>query len=270
MRLTLDPRARALLARVPRTRLVAVPELLLLGVLALQAARLAWAVVTPVGPVGDWRPVLPVEGAAVRPDGFDPFFRLVGETAPAVVTSANLKLFGVRADMVSGRGAAILQLPDGTQASFVVGDEVLPGVRLDAVRLDGVTLLRGGAREQLFLDQSVAPSPTVVAAPPAGAPPIVSTVAPPPSSAPIQSAVSASPRVQDGRITGFTLAPNGDGAAFRAAGLEPGDVLLRVNGQPVGEGGAGSLPGLLAAGNATIEVDRGGRTVTLSIPAPAR
>ena len=67
---------------------------------------------------------------------------------------------------------AIIALPDGTQTSVAVGEEVMPGVRLNAVRFDGVTILRGGAREQLFLDQSTpATSVGIAPPPPPGAPP---------------------------------------------------------------------------------------------------
>jgi general secretion pathway protein C len=35
-----------------------------------------------------------------------------------------------------------------------VGEEIMPGVRLAAVEFESVTLDRGGAREQLYIDQS--------------------------------------------------------------------------------------------------------------------
>ena len=55
MRRALDPRARRLLLRVPRANVYTVIELALLSLLALQCARLFWTIVTPVGPVGEWR-----------------------------------------------------------------------------------------------------------------------------------------------------------------------------------------------------------------------
>ena len=70
------------------------------------------------------------------------------------MTSLNLKLYGVREDRATGRGAAIIALPDGRQLSFAVGEEIMPGVTLTAVGFDNVTISRGGAAEQIFLDQS--------------------------------------------------------------------------------------------------------------------
>ena len=61
MRLALDPRARRLLRRLPRNTVYSAMELILLSLLALQCARLVWTLVTPLGPVGDWK-----AGSALR------------------------------------------------------------------------------------------------------------------------------------------------------------------------------------------------------------
>ncbi len=79
------------------------------------------------------------------------------------VTSLNLKLFGIRQDQASGQGSAIIAGSDGQQRSIAVGEEIEPGVTLKAVGFDSVTISRGGADEQLFMDQSQAPA--TVAAP---------------------------------------------------------------------------------------------------------
>ena len=203
MRIALDPRAR--LGRlVPRPTVYSALELLLISLLALQCARLVWTVLTPVGPVGDWRasaatPTAPAPTGVLA--GFDPFFRLAGQSGPVLVTSLNLKLYGVRQDQASGRGSAIISTPDGRQSSFAVGDEIMPGVTLTGVGFDSVTISRGGASEQLFMDQSGpaqtvgTPIPTVVVpqtvpAPVTVPPPQTTTVPPvqitppPPRSAP--------------------------------------------------------------------------------------
>jgi len=186
MRLALDPRARRLLRRLPRTTVYSALELLLLSLLAMQCARLVWAIVTPVGPIGDWkapgalRPALPVASPAALAS-FDPFFRLNQQgAAPVVVTSLNLTLFGVRQDRGSGRGAAIIATPDGQQRSYAVGEEIVPGVTLTAVGFDNVTISRGGTAEQLFLDQSSPATPVGQATPPPGANPFVTPPPPPP------------------------------------------------------------------------------------------
>lgn len=280
MRLALDPRARRLLRRLPRNTVYSAMEIILLSLLALQCARLAWTLVTPLGPVGDWkagsalRPVAPGSSAVLG--SFDPFFRLSGGgTAPVVVTSLNLKLFGVREDRASGRGSAIIGTPDGQQRSYAVGDEIMPGVTLTAVGFDSVTVSRGGTAEQLFLDQS---TPAAVVTPGGGTPPVPAPppppqVAPPPPVGTMRTEAAPppaqfQPRIDGGRVTGIVVQPQGSGEALRATGLRPGDVVTSVNGQRITSAEqARSIAASLRGGDADVEVERGGRTVVLRVQA---
>ncbi|HEY0149511.1 MAG TPA: type II secretion system protein N [Allosphingosinicella sp.] len=280
MRLALDPRTQLLLRRVPRTNVYTLAELGLLTLLALQCARLVWAFATPLGPVGDWRPaqVQTAQPGTALLGSFDPFFRLAGGTGPVVVTSLSLKLFGVRQDEASGRGSAIIALPDGTQRSFAVGDEIMPGVTLSAVAFDNVTISRGGAAEQLFMDQSqavpsagTAPAPaprTESGPPPPQAPPPtpVPTVRVP-QAQPLSSQINFQPRLNGGKLTGVTLSPQGAGDAFRAAGLQPGDVLIAVNGQRITSPDqlAALRDQLVGVRGASVQVERGGRVTRIQL-----
>jgi general secretion pathway protein C len=292
MRLALDPRAQRLLRRVPRTNVYTLAELALLSLLAIQCARLVWVAVAPVGPVGNWQPPVPV--VLVQPGAgllgsFDPFFRLSGTAAgPVVVTSLSLKLFGVRQNTASGRGSAIIALPDGQQRSFAVGDEVMPGVRLEAVAFDNVTISRGGAVEQLFMDQSKGapaapgtvapgtpgapppPSPGLVVTPSAPQPlPVVTVPPPPPAGSPgrLSGQIGFAPRMNGSQVTGVVLSPQGTGEAFRAAGLQPGDVLLSVGGQRIRSAEQLSQLGsrIGAGNNVSVQVERGGRVTSLQL-----
>ena len=201
---------------------------------------------------------------------FDPFFRLSAGAGPAVVTSLNLKLYGVREDRATGRGSAIIALPDGRQMSFAVGEEMLPGVTLTAVGFDNVTISRGGAAEQLFLDQS---TPAQAAAPAAPAP--VAAVPPPPVPVPVVQAtpapaagqaLSLQPRLAGGRINGIIVAPGSDGGRmFRAAGFAPGDVIVAVNGQRVTSMEQAGAALSRSGGEVNVMVDRGGRAVPLRV-----
>ena len=85
---------------------------------------------------------------------FDPFFRLEGD-GRLVATNLGFRLFGLRQDRAGGRGSAIIALPNGEQGSFSVGDELMPGIVLEAVDFDFVTISRNGSNEQIFLDESV-------------------------------------------------------------------------------------------------------------------
>ncbi|KQS01454.1 type II secretory protein PulC [Sphingomonas sp. Leaf357] len=273
MRLELDARARRLLRRLPRTNLYSALELVLLAVLAVQCARLVWTIVTPVTPLGHWRPNQP--GVAGSPSdilrGFDPFFRLsAGDPKPSVVTSLQLTLYGTRIDDATGGGSAIVAGPDGVQTSVAVGEEISPGVKLKSVAFDHVTVSRGGTDEDLFLDQSGAVTPV---APPAGGPPAMSLAGPPPPGgngiklAQIQSDIGFIPRVDAGRVSGLVVRSQGSGAAFRQAGLRVGDIVTAIGGRPVT--GQGDIERLAAqygnGGTLSLTVERGTDTLPLAI-----
>jgi len=253
--------------RVRRPSLYSLAELTLIALIAVQLARLFWLLLTPLGPVGDWRPpaLLAAPPATARLGDFDPFFRLAGAGGPVAVTGLNLRLFGVREDRATGRGSAIIALPDGVQSSYGVGEEIMPGVTLTAVAADGVTISRNGVMEQLFLDQSQPAPGAAGATPQPGAPaqPIVVAPAPaPPASAPVQ----LQPRVSNNQITGLSVSPGGDGGqAFRAAGFAPGDVITAVNGQRVNSAEQALVLVRQSGGQAAVTVDRGGRAVSLTV-----
>ena len=272
MRLSLDPRLRAFLRRFPPVSLYSLGELLLLAVLAVQCARLFWALVTPVGPLGDWRVAQPGVGGspAAILRGFDPFFRVSGAGASSsTVTSLQLTLFGTRIDDATGLSSAIIAGPDGVQNSVGIGQEIVPGVRLKAVAFDHVTIDRGGKAEELYIDQSGGMPPAVAAPPLPGMP----SLAPPADAGPgvsasqVKSDISYAPRIDGGRITGLVVRSAGNGAAFRTIGFKDGDVVTAAGGRAI----AGPadldrvLAGLTPASNLSITVERGAQTLPLSV-----
>ncbi len=288
MRLKLDPRARRLIERLPVINVYSLAELALMGALAVQVARLIWAIATPVGPVGDWRPAgIVVPGSPVDLlTGFDPYFRLQQtQAAPTTVTNLQLTVYGIRLDEATGRGAAIVAGPDGVQQSIAVGEEVQPGVTLKAVAFDHITLDRGGATEDLFLDQSQQPAaqgpadPSGRYAPPPGAAGAAGVAPAGAAAVPAASAGGALqasqlrqqigfiPRLDNGRISGLVVRPQGGGETFRRAGLREGDVITSIGGRPVtGPGDVDRIASDFAAGgNIPITVERGQDTLSLAI-----
>jgi general secretion pathway protein C len=276
MRLTMDARARRIFRRIPVVNVYSIAELVLLGVLAVQVARFAWTVVTPVSPLGDWRPAEATLSGSPYDilTGFDPFFRLSGEQPGAsAVTSLRLTLFGTRIDEAMGRGSAIIAGPDGVQNSVAVGDEIVPGVRLKAVTFDHVVIDRGGTEENLFLDQSGAVQAGMPATGSTGAASGVPVGAPaggqsgPVPAGQLRNEIGFIPRIDGGRISGLVVRPQGTGAVFRQAGLQEGDVVTAIGGRPVSSPGdldrvAGDFAG---GGNIPITVERGSQTLPLTI-----
>ena len=251
--------------RLPAAPPGAILRAALIVALGIQAARLVWAIATPLGPVGDWR------GGAVVPPAdmallsrFDPFGRLGASDVPVAASSLPIKLFGVRLDAATGQGSAIMAGPDGIQNSFSPGDAVMPGVFLKLVAFDSVTIDRGGALEQVFLDQSVPPRAVV-----GGAAPTVDATA---------VAIAPSPSLIPGvtlsvpSANGVTVSGDAANPAFRASGLQPGDVVTAVNGSPVRQGT--QIDRVLAAPSETgitaLTVTRAGQTLTVNVQAPAQ
>jgi general secretion pathway protein C len=247
----------------------------LAALIAALGAALAWAVITPVSPLGDWQPhgarTISSTTRAALFASVDPFNRTSAGPAqasqPGAVTTLALTLFATRATP-GGGGTAIIAGGDGVQQVYRVGAEVQPGVTLAAVAFDHVELSRNGAKELLYLDQSgdapsadgvVAANPVPVAG--AGGPGNGVSVAA------LRSGVNFGPRAEGGKVVGVEVLSSGDGSAFRAAGFQPGDVITEVNGKPVtGAGDAAALSGAIRSGTSiAVTVRRGDRQLPLAI-----
>ena len=259
------------------------PQLLVivLGALLIwQCVRLLWVLLTPLSPLGAWQPqaaviASPAERRALF-SSFDPFFRgNVQGPASATVTALGLTLFGINLNEATGGGSAIIAGEDGIQTSYAVGDEIAPGVKLVGVAFDHVLLDRGGARESLFLDQSgeaAIANPSTPAGPLPSPTPELGTSPTASASgemtpAAIKAGVGFAPRTEEGRVTGIVVQPQGDGAAFRAAGLRPGDVIRSVGGRPIGSASdAAALANQITPGaRIALEVERGASVVPVAI-----
>lgn len=246
----------------------------LAAIIAWLAAAILWALVTPVSPLGDWRPrgvqVMPAPARAALFAAIDPFNRrAAAQTAQAqdqAVTSLALTLYGTRATP-GGAGSAIIAGADGIQQVYRVGDEVQPGVKLAGVAFDSVTLDHSGAKELLYIDQSKA-------APDAQAVVAANPVAPPDDAAPgpltadsVRTGILFAPHAEGGRVAGLEVQSSGDGSAFRAAGFQSGDVVTAVDGKAVtGPTDVSALAGHLKPGaSITVTVKRGDRQLPLAI-----
>ncbi len=253
--------------RRPSLRRVVEAALILL--LLVQAGRLVWLFAAPTPQAVEARPLSEIDlGVLSR---FDAFFRNGGGGAEAAPSDGGgLTLFGVRADGVGG-GSAIIGLSDGRQASTGAGEEVEPGLTLNAVAPDHVMLSRGGAPFRLdFPDMAsgVAPVAPVAAAQSA-------VTAPEPASAEgvvvdpqrLIAQAGLRPRVQGLGINGLNVSASGDGGELRNAGLRSGDVILSVNGAALNSPQAlAALRGQLAdAPSAQIQFERDGQVRSTTV-----
>lgn len=239
----------------------------LLAALAAKSAQLLWVIVTPVGPLGAWRAPTPVllsqEAQAALFVSVDPFDRGGPAAAATAALPADLKLFGVRDNIGSNGGGAIIALPDGTQLSVSVGETLMPGVVLVAVGYDFAEVERNGARQRLFLDQDKPPE-TLGAASSAAA---ISSPAAGVTVQALRGSVSFSPRQANGAVSGILVAPGSDAATFAKTGLQAGDVIVSVNGAPITSVTdlAQLQQSLTPGASLALTVERGGRQLPLTL-----
>ena len=270
-------------------------EAVIVLLLAIQIFRLVLILATPVE-----RRATPDSVGGTAPDlailqSFDPFFRAGVTGATAEAGTGGLTLFGVRVGGQDG-GSAILGLADGSQVFASVGEQLDGDAVVESVAYDHVVLVRGGARTRLTFDRPAdaqvserAPGPETASGPATApgaaggaAPPRVaaarrpSGAAAPPGAAPtvtpaaLMADATFRPRMRGLAIHGFTVGSRGDGAALRALGLQPGDVITAVNGKTLntlGRIGQGRAD-LQSATSAEIRYERDGETRTLTLGAP--
>lgn len=250
---------------------LAVAEKLLLALVALQCARLVLAVLTPVGSFGPWagrQAQFPsAEARQALFSSFDPFNRGVPAQMAngGVVTSLALKVYGIRLNEGSGLGSAIVAGPDDVQNSYAIGDEIMPGVVLKGVAFDHIIIDRGGAEEQVFLDQSQ-PAPAAPAPGSAGGEGAASEAGiDNPGADSLKRDIGFTPRLQNGRITGLILSAKGP--SFQNAGFQPGDVVTQIDGQPVGSASdLQALQGKIMPGaRISLMVERGASLATINL-----
>jgi general secretion pathway protein C len=75
------------------------------------------------------------------------------------------------------------------------------------------------------------------------------------------------PVMKDGKMLGFRIMPGKNIALFNQTGLQPGDVITKINGTTMDSAGAGiqALQNSMNSNNLNLEVDRGGQSTPISI-----
>lgn len=240
-------------------------EIVAFSALGASLAWLMWAVIEPVGPLapGNVASAAPNATAMLQARLAQlPQISMAGASAAAPAQLASgLVLHATRAD-ADGGGTAILSVNGAPQASFAVGDEVTGGVRLIAVAADHIELDNGGRNVRVEFSgtdraASVIRSPTPPESRQTPSPQLVNSL-------PLQ-AVS-----RPGGRTGFAVMPRADLTALGATGLQPGDILLKVDGVDVSAANLASYATQLQSGR-TFEVvfERNGQVTTTRIGKPA-
>jgi general secretion pathway protein C len=237
-------------------------NLLLLLALAALLAHWTWRFAAPVPslPAADARADVKLGAALETLRSAQLFGAAAGEAGAPVeqATSLNLKLRGVFAALGGLPALAILNV-DGQDQAIATGNEIVPGVVLDAVAPDHAILLNRGVRERLDLDAVGAPLTLT-----SGEIPVTRKDINLALSNPQSLGVQASPAT--GQKAGLILSQvAGDGLVARM-GLRSGDVLRMVNGRPVAnvQDLARLLSEMKGVQQITLSAERQGKPLTLS------
>jgi general secretion pathway protein C len=229
-------------ARKPASPFGALVTVALVLLLAWVAARWTWVFLAP--PAG--------APAAAAGGGIDlaAAARLFGGTAPpgtgvAPGTGTGLRLKGVVAPTPASTGSAVFNA-GGKDIAVMLGGEVQPGVKLVAIDRDHAVVSRAGVRERIDLETRLAAVPRAVGGKAAGFRLAVSRSG---TNAFAFSRKDLEDALKDpGQLSylGRIGTPQGGGVRLEEAppgslasrlGLQPGDVIRRVNGQAVASAG---------------------------------
>lgn len=250
----------------------------------LLLARFAWLIAAPGEGASALHEIPAVSGAAGNHSSLalltqtDPFRANVTEPSQiAVPTSLNLKIAGLRwSDGAAGSSSAVLILPDNTQKRFSIGEQIVSGAVLETVAADRVFLRFNGQLQELLLNDPDKPlfsgarsssntasaivHPTQAAAAPAAGP-SAATITP----ALLLTDVEMHPELRNGAVAGYRLSPRGQGH-FQSAGLEAGDMVLRVNGASIeGMGPEAIQSAVMSSQSIALDVVRNGAIVRLRL-----
>lgn len=238
---------------------------LIYGVLTIALGFVLFkALITFANPESAWRqPTLtPVSGQNVAVRGAqsftfttDPFNRDTlevlevvsdfGQDAPE--TTLNLKLTGRTA---SSNGTAILLTPDNKSGNYRLGDEIVPGVTLQAVNKDFIVLDVDGQTQRLSFEKGeetglsvktdtelTVPSQVTVKAPAgtAKANPAQTAVMSGDVSTLFQN-LSLRRVMKDGQLSGYSVKPNRPGVDLTRFGFVKGDIVTAIGGTDIRRG----------------------------------
>lgn len=174
------------------------------------------------------------------------------------LTALNLRLRGVFAALGGLPALAIMSI-DGQDQAVGTGNEVQPGVVLDAVAPDHVILLNRGVRERLDLEAVGLPLALANVDIPVTRQEIDLALANP-------QTLGVQVRTGAGPLAGLVVTQvDGTGLAARL-GLQSGDTLRMVNGSPVAnmQDLARQLSGTTGVQRVTLVGERQGKTLILS------
>jgi general secretion pathway protein C len=194
-------------------------------------------------------------------------------------THLKLVLHGAFSSGDEAFSRAIIADPRGKEEMYAIGDKLPGNAELREIHADRVILLRGGRYETLRLPQdekssggtraSRRPSPAATASPAQRLGSLRQTLKDNPKS--LYGLVRTTPKTSaEGNMIGYTLQPGRDPQLFEQMGLQPGDVVTRINdiGLDNLSNGMRALKSAQSGETVSMTVMRGDQEETLSFNVP--
>lgn len=266
------------------------------AVAALLLARLLAEFVVlwlPVPQSAAWRPApAALSGPSARPEATGPNadliasahvfgeYQAVGSVAAdqmdkAPDTRLNLTLLGIFAADREGQSRALISTQEGDEKPYSINQDVVGGVKIQAIFPDRVILSRNGQLETLRLDKdrqnAIASESAVGATPTAGTDTsqmlgkIREQLLNDPSKA--ADYIRVQPANVGGQQRGYRIYPGRDRSVFNGAGLRPGDLVTSVNGNPLDDPSKAlqMLGDMSQARTLNLMVERGGTQQPITV-----
>lgn len=271
-----------LLDRASRT-LPQILTVILVVAIAWQLVQLTWMLLDRKEPVAIPLPAPAVGTATVATRGTDvqkiADANLFGQEeaaapvdpASAAPTQMNLVLSAVFATSDPAKGLAIIGESAAAANVFLVGEAVRPGTKLHAVYPDRVILDRGGNLEALALpSQSLAGLQMSGAAPPPrGQSQFQENLRRVAETNPgaFAEVVRPQPVFANGVQRGYRVYPGRNRQQFARLGLQPGDLVLAINGTALDDPQRGMeiFNTMGSSDRVTVTVERNGQSQDLSL-----
>lgn len=199
-----------------------------------------------------------------------------GDPNDAPATTANLTLSGTLAGREPEHGWAIIGASGQSARVYATGAALPGGSKLFAVYPDRVILERGGSRESLLLPRlsgvtgGTMPQRNAAAA---GGTPSNGSIAENVRQLLVQNPQAGGellrpqPVFAGGSLRGYRVYPGRNRAQFSSLGLQPGDLVMAVNGSALDDPNRGLeiLRGVGQGGPVTLTVERGGQQQQITI-----
>lgn len=193
-----------------------------------------------------------------------------GANTPSSAQVRRLRLFATAPGRNSREGTAQIGA-DGVPQTIAAGGMLENGTILKEIHTDYVLLERDGAQTELYVD-GVARNPAVAAKKPDNDSLLMleqsaQTLPTPPQPPTYTDMVRAAPHYNENAIVGFDVYPGTDRSVFGQLGLQPGDLLMSVDGVTLSSVAAlDTVMKDLKEGRAvTATIRRGGQEITLAM-----